>query len=104
MKLDLLRRLAGARHQVAGAGAITGYDDFFTALNEVFVVFHDEPEVISAIETFRRELGRPQNIENNLPSLFKELFKALGLEQGYLNDSFILRSFTPGPSLQNQSK
>ena len=101
MKLDLIRRLAGARYQIAGAGVAAGSDGFFSALNEVFVVFHDEPKVIAAIETFRRELGRPGNVENNLPTLFKELFKTVGLKNDYLNDSFILSPFAPGPVLQS---
>jgi hypothetical protein len=95
MKLDLIRKLAGSRYQVAGGISTWGADSFFTSLNEVFVAFHDERKVIEAIDRLRRDLGHPGNIENNLPTLFKEMFKTVGLKNDYLNDSFILGPFTP---------
>lgn len=100
MKLDLIRRLAATRYQIAGTGVAAGSDGFFSALNELFVVFHDEPRVIAAIETFRKELDRPENVENNIPTLFRELFKSVGLKNDFLNDSIIMKPFTPGPALQ----
>ena len=95
MKLDLVRKLAGSRYQVAGGISVWGADSFFTSLNEVFVVFHDQPRVIEAIDRLRRDLGQPMCIEDNLPTLFKEMFKTVGLTNDYLNDSFILGPFTP---------
>lgn len=97
MKLDLIRKLAGSRYQVAGGISAWGADSFFVSLNEVFVVFHDQPKVVQAIDRLRRELGQPGNIGNNLPAFFKEMFKTVGLRNEYLNDSFILGPFTPPP-------
>jgi hypothetical protein len=102
LKLDLIRRLAGTRHQVAAIGDEMSYDAFFTPLNEVFVVFHDEPKVIAALDTFKRELHIPVRQEENLPRLFRALFASMGLRQEWLNDQFIMMPFTPGPVLPPQ--
>ncbi len=99
MKLDLIRRLAGTRPQIAATGRAVFFDAFFTALNEVFVVFHDEPKVIAAIDTLKRELQVPGRLEENLPRLFRELFTAMGLRHQWLNDQFVMTPFTPGPVL-----
>jgi hypothetical protein len=104
MKLDLVRQLAGTRYQIAPAGSAAEADDFLAALNQIFVVFHDPPKVIAALDAFKRDLGKPNNMAENLPRLFRELFASLGLKYETLSDQFILTPFTQGPVLQTQSK
>ena len=100
-KLDTLRRLWGNRFAIAEgqeSKAEHAREEFFIALNEAVVVFHDSPSVIDALDKYREN-----NSMDNLVRLFKAMCK--NLEVSYeLNDSFFLTPFTPGPMFKDNSK
>ena len=88
LKLDLARRLFGYRHSIMGEG-------FSTAMNEVFVVFAGEEEVIqnmgrlySVIET----PGKP-NLEVVFSDFLKSVAKSAGLGKAKLNDAYFIKTF-----------
>ena len=88
LKLDLARRLFGYRHSIVGEG-------FSTAMNEVFVVFAGEVEVIqnmgclySVIET----PGKP-NLEVVFADFLKSVAKSAGLGKAKLNDAYFIKTF-----------
>ena len=98
-KLDTLRRLAATRFALTHKSTEASKTEFFSALNEVHVVFQDSPKVLEHLEKMHSELKRPDRLDDNIVKLFKVIFDALGIKQIALNDSFILRPFTPGDSI-----
>ena len=98
-KLDTLRRLAATRYALTHTATEASRTDFFSALNEVHIVFQDSPNVLEHLEKMHSELGRPDRLDDNFVKLFKVILDALGIKQVALNDSFILRPFTPGASI-----
>jgi len=93
MKTDTLKRVAARRYVLTDVTRFDN-DEFFGALNEVFVVFQDAPEVIKALETAHRSLGTP-NFNDNLVRLFKLMCDDLDIDRSQLDDSFFLRPFVP---------
>jgi hypothetical protein len=88
LRLDLARRLFGYRHSIVG-------DGFSTAMNEVFVVFAGEEDVIqnmgrlySAIET----PGKP-NLDIVFSDFLKSVAKSAGLGKSKLNDAYFIKTF-----------
>ncbi len=88
LKLDLARRLFGYRHSIIGEG-------FPTAMNEVFVVFAGEEDVIqnmgrlyTAIET----PGKP-NLEVAFSDFLKSVAKSAGLCKAKLSDAYFIKTF-----------
>ncbi len=88
LKLDLARRLFGYRHSIVGEG-------FSTAMNEVFVIFAGEDDVIqqmgrlyAAIET----PGKP-NLEIVFADFLKSVAKSAGLGKAKLNDAYFIKTF-----------
>ena len=88
LRLDLARRLFGYRHSIVGEG-------FSTAMNEVFVVFAGEEDVIqnmgrlySVIET----PGKP-NLEVVFSDFLKSIAKSAGLGRAKLNDAYFIKTF-----------
>lgn len=69
--------------------------EFFEALNEVFVVFHDDENVLAALEVLHKELNMPGRLFDNLVKLFRAINRNLGIEYKSLTDDFMLRPFTP---------
>jgi len=98
-KLDTLRRLAATRFALTHKSTEASKTEFFSALNEVHVVFQDSPKVLEHLEKMHGELRRPDRLDDNIVKLFKVIFDSLGIKQIALNDSFILQPFTPGDSV-----
>ena len=95
VKRDVLRRFAANRYVLTGGEpGVQLNGEPFVALNEAFVVFAGDPEVIEALETMHTELGRPGRLVENIVTLVKEMAAASDVPIG-LNDSFIQRPFTP---------
>ncbi len=94
-KLDTLQRLAAHRYVIT-RGTQEAKDTFFATLNEVFVVFHDAPEVLETLQTMKRELGNPGSFNDNIVTLFKRMCADLDIKHPTLNESFFLEPFTPG--------
>ena len=94
-KRDVLRRFAGNRYVMVESGlGVQPTGEPFVALNEAFVVFAGDSEVIEALETMHAELGRPNRLIDNILTLVKEMAAAADVPIG-LNDSFIERPFVP---------
>ena len=65
-------------------------------MNEIFIVFADYPEVISAVNRFHQELKLPHRTDDNILTLIKAMAKASDVPIDNLNDDFIVRPFAPG--------
>ena len=93
-KLDTLRRLLGNRFAITeeqGSNTEHSREDFFAALNEVFVVFHDSDPVIDALKKYHEIMS-----QDNRLRLFKAMCKDSKVSHEF-NDSFFEKPFTPGP-------
>ena len=95
VKFDTLRRLAGARYCLTPEASDSSKKEFFEALNEVFVVFHDSEEVLAALEILHKDLDIPGRLSDNLVKVFRAINRTLGIEYKTLTDEFMLRPFRP---------
>ena len=93
IKRDVLRRFVANRYRLTGSHISNG--EPFIALNEVFVVFSEHPEVILALIKMHQELGRDDRLIDNVVTLTKAMAKAAKVPIRNLNDEFIIRPFTP---------
>jgi len=101
LKLDTLRRLAGARFALTVEATTERLkEEFFSALNEAFVVFHDAPKVLDALETLHAERNQPDRTHDNMVKLFKAMTNHLRISHSALTDSFFLKPFIPGASIR----
>ena len=95
MQRDVLRRFAGNRYLLGEKGlGVQSNGEPFVALNEAFVVFAANPEVIEALQIMHAELDRPNRLVDNIVTLVKEMAAAADVPID-LNDSFIERPFAP---------
>ena len=89
---DVLRRLAGNRFVLTNSQCVQLSGEPFVALNEAFVVFADEPEVLAALEALR---GSDRDRER-IVALIKRMAVAAAVPVN-LDDAFIEEPFTaPG--------
>jgi hypothetical protein len=88
LRLDLARRLFGNRHSIIG-------DGFSTAMNEVFVVFAGEQEVIQNMDRLYLAIETPgkPNLEIVFSDFLKSVAKSAGLGKAKLNDAYFIRTF-----------
>lgn len=89
-KVETLKRFVGARHNL-------GSEVFIQVLNEIFVVFNDDPDVMTAIQAYHTlvmSAQRGQPCEDALLKLYKSMCKASQINPKYFNDSFFLNPFT----------
>jgi hypothetical protein len=101
VKLDVFRRLAASRYAlVTAATTERSQGDFFSALNECFIVFHDAPAVQAALLTLHADMDRTERTKDNLVRLFKAMTEHLKISHGGLTDSFFLKPFGPGKGLK----
>lgn len=92
-KLGTLRKLVGNRFAISeGQESKFGSsrEEFFAGLNEVFVIFHDSANVLSALEKYHESMS----LDNQL-RLVKAMCRNLKFSYKF-NDSFYLKPFTPG--------
>jgi hypothetical protein len=89
-KLKVLQQLLGNRYNVKREG-------FTEAINQVFVVFYDSREVLTALKAFHEDslsTNRTQDVSNQkLLDLFKAMCKHLHIETEPLTDNFFLQPF-----------
>ena len=100
-KLDTLRRLLGNRFAIAEgqeSNAKHSREDFFAALNEVLVVFHDSDSVLDALNKYHESMSQDDRLR-----LFKAMCKDSKVSQEF-NDSFFEKPFTPGPRLTDNNE
>ena len=88
MKLDTLTRLLGYRFDLKSP-------EFLSAINEVIVVFHDSPKVMTALRAFHNVAVTQQKPIAN--DSFVELLRAVatncGVKHEGINDSMFLKPF-----------
>ncbi len=91
-KLDTLTRLIGFRFDLRGR-------EFSRALNEIFVVFHDSPKVLRALQDFHQVIvsSQGQLANDKLISLLKAMCRDVGIDPASVNDSFYLQPFNVEP-------
>lgn len=94
-QFEVLRKIVGTRFALTENTTPEAKVYFFSALNEVVVLYHDHPEVITALHNLHRELNVPDRLHDNLVSLFKKMCEVLGMKKSGLNDEFFLRPFSP---------
>ena len=87
-KSDTVKRLLGYRYHLTGEG-------FTRALNEAFIVFADNREIVKAIEELHITATTPgkPDINNRLLSLFKAVCKDVKCLPKNINDTYFLKAF-----------
>lgn len=94
IKRDVFRRFVGNRYFLTvSLKGQTG--EPFIALNEIFVVFSENQQVIAALKMMHEELSVPNRLNDNIVTLTKAMAKAAKVPTNDLNDEFISRPFTP---------
>ncbi len=99
-KFEVLRKIVGTRFALTQKTNPASKAEFFSALNEVVILFHKDKDVITALHTLHRELKVPNRLDDNLVTLFKAMCANLNIKNGGLNDEFFLRPFTPGDGIE----
>ena len=94
LKRDVLRRFVGNRYFLT-AGQQSESGEPFIALNEIFVVYAQDREVIDAIKKMKEELDKQNRLIDNILTLTKAMAKAAKVPINGLNDNFIVEPFTP---------
>jgi hypothetical protein len=94
-KFEVLKKIVGYRFALTQNTTNEAKVAFFSALNVVVILYHDNPKVITALHNLHRELNIPNRLDDNLVSLFKAMCKDLNIKDAGLNDEFFLRPFTP---------
>ncbi|WP_423906715.1 hypothetical protein [Candidatus Spongiihabitans sp.] len=92
LEYETLRKIVGYRFVLTRHTTDEAEAQFF--LNEVAVLFHDSPAVITAIRDRHSKLEVPDRQNDNLVTLFKEMCKVLKIKNDGLNDEFLLRPFS----------
>ena len=99
-KFDTCRRLLGNRFAITEgqeSNAESSREEFFAALNEAVVVFHDSAPVLDALNEFHKSKSTDSHLR-----LFKAICKNLKVRYEF-NDSFFDTPFTPGPRFKGNS-
>jgi len=88
VKTDTVKRLLGYRYNLTGEG-------FTRALNEAFIIFADNKEVVKAIEELHVTVTTPgkPDINNKLLSLFKAVCKDIKCLPKNINDTYFMKAF-----------
>ena len=94
-KIDSFKRFFANRYDLKG-------DEFSRAINEIFVIFNDSEEVLSALRAYHQRVTDGQNSEDELLKLHKAMCKAANINFDKFNDSFFLRPFNTRPDSMAQ--
>lgn len=94
LKMQTFRKIVGYRYCIAdNSNSEDEYNEFFSALNEVFVVFNEDKEVIAALKKMHEDLGTAKSLTDNLVNLIRRMSEVLGVNYSIVNDSFFERPF-----------
>ena len=93
IKMETFRRVVGYRHCLVGNSQD---NEFLSALNEVFVVFNEDKEVINALKKLHEVLNLSDRLVDNLVTLITEMCKVLNVNYSQVNDSFFEKPFSRG--------
>ena len=98
LKRDVLYRFVGTRYVLTSLPIRVRADgEPFVALNQVSVVFADDPEVRRALRTMFDDLHTPQKLVPNIVALIKKMAEAADVTVGEeWDDNFFARPFSPG--------
>lgn len=94
VKRDVLRRFVGNRFILTQSHPNYSGEPF-VALNEIFVVYADDTNVISALKKLHADREYDHRFEDNLVALIKTMAKAARVELRQLNDYFLMHPFVP---------
>lgn len=106
LKIETAKKLIGGRFNLAS-------NEFNMAMNEIFIVYADCPEVMSAKTNFWEALQVPREqrstklVDDKLLSLLKAVCQNSGITHTKdINDDFFLRTFNGNgnPSTANQGE
>lgn len=109
LKHDVLQRIAGNRYVLTNVPKCYEGEPFI-ALNEAYVVYADDPEVIAALKKYHAEMDssepepEPDRNTENLLSLVKAMNKAADVPATRLDDDFFKKPFTPQAFKSQQCK
>jgi pyoverdine/dityrosine biosynthesis protein Dit1 len=70
-------------------------DSIYVALNQIYVVFNKNKNVLKAIKKMHDDLGNQQKFSDNLITLIKEIAKSLKVSTAEFNDRFFEIPFYP---------
>jgi len=86
-KMDVLRNLAGNRHNSNG-------DDFTKALNEIFVVFNKSKKIQTLVNDLHTKISlKQEHVDTKLYELFIALCKDLKINTSAYNESSFMNVF-----------
>lgn len=85
-KVDTLKRFAANRYDLKG-------DEFSRALNEIYVVFNQNRDVMNALQELHERTTAKRPSEDALVRLYKAMCTDVGVAFGDFNDSFFLTPF-----------
>ena len=89
-KIQVLQQLLGNRYNLKG-------EKFTEAINQVFIVFHDCPEVLISLKAFFEAIGafpRNEQIDDQrLLDLLKSMCNEVNIDPKPLTDNFFLSAF-----------
>ena len=89
-----MRRFVGNRYCLT-PGRQSESGEPFIALNEIFIVYARDREVIDAIKKMHEEIHTENRLIDNILTLTKAMAKAAKVPINGLNDNFIEKPFTP---------
>lgn len=99
MKMDTFRRIVAYRYCLVTNSSKNDFNEFFSALNEVFVVFNEDEEVMKALKKLHEELSLSDRLVDNLVTLIKKMCQVLDINYSQVNDSFFERPFSRGAGI-----
>ncbi|MCH7973928.1 MAG: hypothetical protein IH949_08590 [Bacteroidetes bacterium] len=97
IKIDTFKRVFSNRYDLQG-------DEFSKALNEIFVIYNNSENVISALRSFHQKVVNKQNSEDELLKLLKTMCKEVDINFDDFNDSFFLKPFNTRQSSMSHTQ
>ena len=94
LKKETLRRFAASRYELI-PGAEGSEGNFSQALNEILVVFNDDPDVMDALSEFYEAVhdSGEKVTQRKVVTLFKAMCDATGVKYDEFDDQLLLSPF-----------
>lgn len=98
MKIETFRDVFSNRYDLQS-------EEFSKAINEIFVVYHNSEEVITALNNFHYTITNNKSSANeDLVKLFKAICVEIKIDYSNIDDSFFLTPFNTKPRSMNNTK
>ena len=95
VKRDVLRQFVGNSY-ILTKPTIGHIGEPFVSLNQIYVVYAEDEQVIRALRKLHEELTTvPESLIGNILQLIKAMVKAAEVPWSELNEEFIRRPFSP---------